>query len=142
MCSRLFLRCTIDQHCSTRALSSGCAAALHGLCITPDEFQARLGEFSHYCPVSLARGELVDCSSDVSLQYSTEFRYVCELEKRSQQPGVSLLISLYAGVCTTRWQGRWSWRHSCATRSSLWPLGPHDLCPLQTCCQHDAPPLR
>ena len=56
--------------------SPGCAGALCGLCITPTEFEARLGEFSHYCPVSLARNELVDCSHELSFQYSAEFRYI------------------------------------------------------------------
>ena len=55
-------------------LHAGQAASVYGLCICPAEFEARLGEFSHYCPVSLAQGELVDCSEDASLQYSAEFR--------------------------------------------------------------------
>lgn len=54
----------------------GLAAALYGLCITPAEFKARLGEFSHYCPVNLAQNELVDCSHEHSLKYSAEFRYM------------------------------------------------------------------
>ena len=44
------------------------------LCITPSEFEARLGAYGHYCPVSLNKdGELVDCSKD-SLELSAEFR--------------------------------------------------------------------
>lgn len=57
-------------------LHVGQAASVYGLCISPAEFKARLGEFSHYCPASLAQGELVDCSEDTSLQYSAEFRYM------------------------------------------------------------------
>lgn len=57
-------------------LHAGQAASVYGLCISPAEFKARLGEFSHYCPASLAQGELVDCSEDTSLQYSAEFRYM------------------------------------------------------------------
>jgi adenylate/nucleoside-diphosphate kinase len=56
-------------------ITSGQAAALHGLCITPAEFEARLGEFSQYCPVSLAQNMLVDCSHELTLKYSAEFRY-------------------------------------------------------------------
>ena len=55
-------------------VAHGQAACVYDLCITPTEFKARLGDFSHYCPVSLASGELVDCSVTVSLKYSIEFR--------------------------------------------------------------------
>jgi adenylate/nucleoside-diphosphate kinase len=61
------------QHYLAR-ITSGRAAALRGLCVTPAEFEACLGEFSHYCPVNLAQNELVDCSHELSLQYSAEFR--------------------------------------------------------------------
>ena len=45
------------------------------MCITPKEFESRLGEFKQYCPVSLAlRGELVDCSVTPSLKMAAEFR--------------------------------------------------------------------
>ena len=45
------------------------------MCITPLEFEQRLGVFMQYCPVSLAlRGELVDCSVEPSLKYAAEFR--------------------------------------------------------------------
>lgn len=57
----------------------GQAASIHGLCITPDEFTARLGEYGHYCPVSLTQqDELVDCSGS-SLQWAAEYngRYYC-----------------------------------------------------------------
>lgn len=45
------------------------------MCITPNEFLQRVGDYGQYCPVSLAlRGELVDCSSKVSLEFAAEFR--------------------------------------------------------------------
>ena len=45
------------------------------MCITPSDFDARLGDFEQYCPVSLAvRGELVDCTNTKSLKYAVEFR--------------------------------------------------------------------
>ncbi|KFU94690.1 Adenylate kinase domain-containing protein 1, partial [Chaetura pelagica] len=56
-------------------IREGKAAAIADLCITPHELQQRLGEFGHYCPVSLAeKGELVDCSTTLSLQFAAEFR--------------------------------------------------------------------
>ncbi|KAM6280202.1 adenylate kinase 9 [Porphyrio hochstetteri] len=56
-------------------IREGKAAGIAGLCITPEELQYRLGEFGHYCPVSLAeRGELADCSVTTSLQFAAEFR--------------------------------------------------------------------
>ena len=55
-------------------LYPGKAAPISGLCITPAEFKARLGEYGHYCPVSLTdSGELVDCSSQPTLQWSAEY---------------------------------------------------------------------
>jgi len=34
-----------------------------------------MGDFGQYCPVSLAlRGELVDCSTNNTLDYAVEFR--------------------------------------------------------------------
>jgi len=65
-------------------VARGQAACVYDLCITPTEFKARLGDFRHYCPVSMASGELVDCSVTESLQYSVEFRghyYKCAGEK-------------------------------------------------------------
>ena len=54
---------------------SGQAASISDMCITPDEFSQRLGDFNQYCPVSLAlRGELVDCSTNVTLDFAVEFR--------------------------------------------------------------------
>jgi len=45
------------------------------MCITQKELLARLGDFGQYCPVSLAdRGELVDCSTNPSLEFAAEFR--------------------------------------------------------------------
>ena len=71
----LFIGQTWNSFLSLSFHSSGQAASIAGLCITPSEFQARLGEYSQYCPVSLAlRGELVDCSSEPSLKYAAEYR--------------------------------------------------------------------
>lgn len=42
---------------------------------------------------------------------------------------------MYAGVCTTRCQGRWSWRHSAIIQSSMWPQLHHAHCLHQTSCQ-------
>ena len=54
---------------------AGKAASIADMCITPLEFEQRLGVFLQYCPVSLAlRGELVNCSSEPSLKYAAEFR--------------------------------------------------------------------
>ena len=54
---------------------TGKAVSIANLCITPKEFKSRLGNFGQYCPVSLAnRGELVDCSSNSSLDLAAEFR--------------------------------------------------------------------
>ncbi|XP_059153856.1 adenylate kinase 9-like isoform X2 [Physella acuta] len=51
------------------------AAGIAGLCITPEEFEQRVGVFGNYCPVSLAqRGELVDCSVNPTLEFAAEFR--------------------------------------------------------------------
>ncbi|XP_069462762.1 adenylate kinase 9 isoform X2 [Ambystoma mexicanum] len=56
-------------------IKEGKAVSINGLCITPEELQARLGEFGQYSPVSLAqKGELVDCSVTPSLQFAAEFR--------------------------------------------------------------------
>jgi adenylate/nucleoside-diphosphate kinase len=53
----------------------GKAASIADMCITPDEFVSRLGDFDQYCPVALAdRGELVDCTTTKSLQFAVEFR--------------------------------------------------------------------
>ena len=55
--------------------SSGDAASIFGLCVSPDECKNRLGEFSHYCPVSLAtKHELVDCSYETTMKYTAEYR--------------------------------------------------------------------
>ena len=56
-------------------LFSAKAAGIADLCITPSEFNQRVGDFGQYCPVSLCeRGELVDCSINGTLQYAAEFR--------------------------------------------------------------------
>ena len=53
----------------------GKAASIADMCVRPDEFKVRLGDFGQYCPVSLAeKGELVDCSVDPSLEFAAEFR--------------------------------------------------------------------
>ncbi|KAJ8397628.1 hypothetical protein AAFF_G00436270 [Aldrovandia affinis] len=56
-------------------IRSGRAASIDRLCLTPKELQARLGEFGHYCPVSLAlQHQLVDCSHSPSLELAAEFQ--------------------------------------------------------------------
>ena len=53
----------------------GKAACIDKLCISPEELISRLGEFGQFCPVSLAESyELVDCSSNDSLEFAAEFR--------------------------------------------------------------------
>ena len=52
----------------------GKAASLNGLCLTPSKFQSALGEFQEYCPVNLANGKLIDCSSIKSLKFAAEYR--------------------------------------------------------------------
>ncbi|KAB5539635.1 hypothetical protein PHYPO_G00091290 [Pangasianodon hypophthalmus] len=62
-------------HNYLKRIRKGQAASIQRLCITPCELQSRLGEFSHYCPVSLAlHKHLVDCSLDTSLELAAEFR--------------------------------------------------------------------
>lgn len=54
---------------------TGEAASIFGLCVSPDECNNRLGEFSHYCPVRLAtKHELVDCSYETTMKYTAEYR--------------------------------------------------------------------
>ena len=54
---------------------SGNSASISDMCITPNEFLQRVGDFGQYCPVSLAlRGELVDCSPNPTLEFAAEFR--------------------------------------------------------------------
>ncbi|CAF0983872.1 unnamed protein product, partial [Didymodactylos carnosus] len=51
------------------------AASISDLCVLPQELFNRLGEFDHYCPVSLVlRDELVDCSADTRTDYVAEYR--------------------------------------------------------------------
>ncbi|CAF4492974.1 unnamed protein product, partial [Rotaria socialis] len=51
------------------------AASIADLCISPQELSNRLGEYVHYCPVSLTlRDELVDCSADTKTDYIAEYR--------------------------------------------------------------------
>uniref|UniRef100_W5KSE9 Adenylate kinase 9 n=1 Tax=Astyanax mexicanus TaxID=7994 RepID=W5KSE9_ASTMX len=58
-----------------KRIRKGQAASIDRLCITPRELQSRLGEFGHYCPVSLAlHHHLVDCSLNTSLELAAEFR--------------------------------------------------------------------
>ncbi|KAF6026853.1 AK9 [Bugula neritina] len=74
--------CTIQTY--LERVADGKAASVYDLCITPSEFNARLGDFSHYCPVRLADGELVNCGVSPSLLYAVEFRgfyYKCAGEK-------------------------------------------------------------
>ena len=43
-----------------KTAKTGNAASIADMCITPKEFESRLGDFKQYCPVSLAlRGELL-----------------------------------------------------------------------------------
>lgn len=54
------------------------------MCITPSEFDQRLGDYQQYCPVSLELdGELVDCSSETSLKHAAEYK--CRYYKMSCQ---------------------------------------------------------
>ncbi|CAF4113788.1 unnamed protein product, partial [Rotaria sp. Silwood1] len=51
------------------------AASISDLCISPQELLNRLGEYEHYCPVSLTlRNELVDCSATTKTDYVAEYR--------------------------------------------------------------------
>ncbi|CAF4826662.1 unnamed protein product, partial [Rotaria sp. Silwood1] len=51
------------------------AASISDLCISPQELLNRLGEYEHYCPVSLTlRNELVDCSATTRTDYVAEYR--------------------------------------------------------------------
>jgi adenylate/nucleoside-diphosphate kinase len=51
------------------------AASISDLCISPQELLDRLGEYEHYCPVSLTlRNELVDCSATTKTDYVAEYR--------------------------------------------------------------------
>ena len=68
--SIIYLHCAI---CAT--LDIGKAASIANMCITPAEFAQRLGEYQQYCPVSLQLdGELVDCSGEVSLRHTAEYK--------------------------------------------------------------------
>ena len=50
-------------------------ARLHGLCITEEDFEKKLGEFLHYCPVSLVlENALVVCKEDVVYQFGVEYQ--------------------------------------------------------------------
>ena len=60
---------------SVISLSTGNAASINGLCVTPKEFGSRLGQYGHYCPVRLMdHAELVDCSSQDSFKYSVQYK--------------------------------------------------------------------
>ncbi|KAG7316817.1 hypothetical protein KOW79_020358 [Hemibagrus wyckioides] len=62
-------------HKYLKRIRKGQAASIERLCVTPRELQSRLGEFDHYCPVSLAlHKHLVDCSLDTSLELAAEFK--------------------------------------------------------------------
>ena len=50
-------------------------ARLHGLCITKEDFEEKLGEFLLYCPVSLVvENALVDCKEDSVYEFGVEYR--------------------------------------------------------------------
>nr|XP_058163256.1 adenylate kinase 9 isoform X2 [Dasypus novemcinctus] len=56
-------------------IKAGKAACIDKLCISPQDLNARLGEFGQFCPVSLAESyELFDCSETKSLEFAAEFR--------------------------------------------------------------------
>ncbi|ESO88926.1 hypothetical protein LOTGIDRAFT_105959, partial [Lottia gigantea] len=58
-----------------QSIADGQAASINDMCITPSEFEDRLGDYNQYCPVSLAlHNELIDCSTSKSLQYAAEYR--------------------------------------------------------------------
>ena len=43
--------------------------------MTSAQLARRIGEFGHYCPVSfIDRGEFVDCESNTTQRFATEFR--------------------------------------------------------------------
>lgn len=51
------------------------AASIADLCILPQELLNRLGEYEHFCPVSLVlRDELVDCSATTRTDNVAEYR--------------------------------------------------------------------
>ena len=57
------------------SFNTGKAASIADMCVTPEEFLSRMGDYNQYCPVSLAlRGELVDCSTNKTLEFAVEFR--------------------------------------------------------------------
>ena len=50
-------------------------ARLHGLCITREDFEEKLGDFLLYCPVSLVvENALVDCKEDSVYEFGVEYR--------------------------------------------------------------------
>ncbi|XP_072219011.1 adenylate kinase 9 [Leuresthes tenuis] len=54
---------------------NGKAACINRLCITPKEFERRLGEFCQYCPVCLAlHHHLVDGSESAALTHAAEYK--------------------------------------------------------------------
>ena len=55
--------------------STGRAAAIADLCILPQELLSRLGEYEHFCPVSMAlHDELVNSSAHTKTDYAAEYR--------------------------------------------------------------------
>ncbi|XP_063079133.1 adenylate kinase 9 isoform X2 [Engraulis encrasicolus] len=67
--------CSANVHSYMERTRQGQAASIGQLCVTPEELQARLGEFGLYCPVSLAeQHHLVDCSQDSSQLLVAEYR--------------------------------------------------------------------
>ena len=63
----------IQNYLERKSLSK--AASIADLCILPQELLNRLGEYEHFCPVSLAlRDELVDCSATSRTDYVAEYR--------------------------------------------------------------------
>ena len=78
---------------------TGKAAPIYKLCITPQEFRNKVGEFGHYCPVRLGQNrELVDCSLQSTLQFAAEYKG-CYYRTAGQKELQSFLSSpeKYAG---------------------------------------------
>ena len=55
--------------------SVGQAASIFNLCVTQNEFNARLGEVENYCPVCLKDySELNDCVEQCQLENAIEYK--------------------------------------------------------------------
>lgn len=80
----------------------GQAASIADMCITPDEFLQRVGDFGQYCPVSLAdKNELIDCSTNVTLKFAAEFRGMYPTPLLKIPTGWYKLHQCYCYLCTS-----------------------------------------